>query len=130
MHPRDFNVGATWLAFRINQRPISTSDGQHDVFVLQDAGSMFIFGTAFAEHDAEAPPEVDAEALLRRGWEHRNEWPRELVLVGRPSSENAFIRAAATIGVPVRTVPEASLSLYIKDVQEAFEEYFFGEGGP
>lgn len=62
--------------------------------------------------------------LLERAWAHRQEWPEELVLLGKPSEENGFVRAATGTGVAVRAVPEASLSFYIKDVQEAFEEYF------
>ena len=124
MKPDDFRVNAPWLAFRINQRPLQSEDGAHDVFVLQDAGSMFIFGTAFAPEDAEAPPRVEVDPLLQGAWAHRQEWPEELVLSGKPSSDNAFVRAAAAAAIPVRTVPEASMSFYIRDVQSAFEEYF------
>ncbi len=129
MKPKEFRVNATWLAFRINQRPLQSEDGAHDVFVLQDAGSMFIFGTAFAPEEAEAPPRIEVDRLLQDAWAHRQEWPDELVLAGKPSSENAFVRAAAAVGLPVRTVAEASMSFYITDVQRAFEEYFERGGG-
>lgn len=48
MHPRDFEVNQTWLAFRVNQRPLLAEGQEFDIFVLQDAASMFIFGNAFA----------------------------------------------------------------------------------
>jgi hypothetical protein len=68
--------------------------------------------------------------LLEKAWAHRQEWPEELVLPGKPSGENGFVRAAVAAGIAVRTLPEVSLSLYIKDVQSAFEEYFRkGAGG-
>ncbi len=60
MRPEDFRVNGTWLAFRVNQRPIETAGEAHDIYVLQDAASMFIFGTAFAPCDAESPSEAEA----------------------------------------------------------------------
>ncbi len=129
MRPDDFRVNATWLAFRFNQKPLQSEEGEHDVFVLQDAGSMFIFGTAFAPHESAAPSHVEVERLLQSAWAHREEWPEELVLPGKPSSDNAFVRAAAAVGIPVRSVPEAAMSFYIRDVQSAFEEYFARDAG-
>ena len=128
MTPEAFEVNRTWLAFRINQRPIESGDGAHDIFVLQDAGSMFIFGTALGAANADGPPEAEAESLLQRAWSHREEWPEELIVPGHASGGNAFSRVAARIGITVRAVPEAKLSFYIKDVQTAFEEYL--SGGP
>ena len=124
MRPADFRVNATWLAFRFNQRPLQSEDGAYDVFVLQDAGSMFIFGTAFAPHESEAPSRVEVDRLLQAAWSHRQEWPEELVLPGNPSFENAFVQAATEVPIAVRTVPEAGMSFYIREVQSAFEEYF------
>jgi len=126
MTPEAFEVNRTWLAFRINQRPIQSGDGAHDIFVLQDAGSMFIFGTALAAADADGPSEEDVERLLQRARSHREEWPEELIVPGRASGGSPFARAAARIGIAVRAVPEARLSFYIKDVQTSFEEYLSG----
>ena len=65
MTPEAFEVNRTWLAFRINQRPIESGDGAHDIFVLQDAGSMFIFGTALAPADADGPLEQTRSACSK-----------------------------------------------------------------
>lgn len=130
MRPQDFRVNETWLAFRVNQRPLEAEGQAHDIYVLQDAASMFIFGTLLAPSDAEAPSQREARELLEKAWAHRQEWPEELVLPGKPSGENGFVRAAVAAGIAVRTLPEVSLSFYIKDVQSAFEEYFRkGAGG-
>ena len=130
MRPEDFRVNETWLAFRVNQRPFEAEGQAHDIYVLQDAASMFIFGTVLAPYDAESPSQGEARDLLEKAWAHRQEWPEELVLPGKPSEDNGFVRAAVVCGITLRTVPEVSLSFYIKDVQSAFEEYFRkGAGG-
>lgn len=123
LEPQDFEVNQCWLAFRVNQFPIRTPEGEHDIYVLQDAGSMYIFGTCFAEHDAESPPESDVEALLQKAWKAREEWPDEIIVPGKFSKRNAFARAASQFGIAIRAVPEAQLSMYIKDVQTSFEEH-------
>ena len=123
LQPRDFAVNRTWLLFRVNQLPIATEEGEFDIFVLQDAASMFLFGTAFAPHGAECPPKQAATRLLKKAWSQRQEWPEEIVLVGKPSMENAFASAARKQGIAVRAVAEARMSFYIKDVQSSFEVF-------
>jgi hypothetical protein len=123
LHPSDFAVNRTWLVFRVNQRPVFTGDGEFDIFVLQDAASMFLFGTAVAPNGAECPPEQAVVRLFEQAWSHSQEWPEELVLAGRPSPENAFANAARRQGIAVRAVAEARISFFIKDVQSSFEEF-------
>jgi len=123
MHPRDFAVNRTWLAFRVNQIPLSTSDGEFDIFVLQDAGSMFLFGNALACHGAECPSKEAVAVLLKQAWSHQQQWPDELVLPGRPSRGNTFASVAREKDIAVRAVAEARMSFYIKDVQFSLEEY-------
>ena len=123
LHPSDFAVNRTWLVFRVNQRPVLTGDGAFDIFVLQDAASMFLFGNAVAPSGAEYPPAHAVVHLFEQAWSHRQEWPEEIVLAGRPSSENSFANAARRRGIAVRAVAEARISFYIKDVQSSFEEF-------
>lgn len=127
MHPRDFEVNQTWLAFRVNQRPILAEGQALDLFILQDAASMFIFGNAFAAHEDEAPSEEDVSALLHDAWAKQHVWPGELVLAGKPSRSNAFAVVARQLDIPVRSVPEAQMSFYIKDVQASLEEFLGGD---
>lgn len=124
MHPRDFEVNQTWLAFRVNQRPIVAEGQELDIFMLQDAASMFIFGNAFAAHEDEAPALAEVSHLLHQAWARQQTWPAELVLAGKPSRTNAFASVARQLGIRVRSVPEAQMSFYIKDVQSSLEEYF------
>jgi hypothetical protein len=128
MRPHSFKENRTWLAFRVNQFPVAAGDGTFDIFVLQDAASMFIFGNAFAPHGAESPSEADATALMDQAWSRMQEWPEEIVLPGKPSPDNSFVRVAKRNGVAVRNVAESEMSFYIKDVQTSFEE-FLSHGG-
>jgi hypothetical protein len=127
MRPAEFDVNHTWLAFRANRAPIVAGDAVADVFVLQDAASMFIFGAAFASPEHDSPSEQDVAALLQQAWDRRHEWPQELVVSGKPSKSNSFVRVAERIGVPVRAVPEPLMSFYIKDVQSSMEEFLSGQ---
>jgi hypothetical protein len=128
MHPRSFEVNRTWLAFRVNQLPVAAGDDTFDIFVLQDAASMFIFGHAFAPHGAESPSEADAAALMNEAWSRMQEWPEEIVLPGKSSPDNSFARVAKRNGVAVRNVAESTMSFYIKDVQTSFEEFLSHDG--
>ena len=123
LHPRDFEVNHTWLVFRMNRLPFVTPEGEFDVFVLQDAGSMFIFGSTFASHDADCPPSEDVVGLFGQAWARARSWPEELLLPGNPSSKNTFAATAREHGITVKAVAEARMSLYIKDVQSSFEEH-------
>lgn len=100
MHPKDFALNQVWLAFRIDA-----------------------IGTAFAPRGAEAPPVSEVASLLHRAWERTGTWPEEWRLLGKPSKSNGFVTVARHLGIPMRAVPEATMSLYIKDVQEGFEDH-------
>jgi hypothetical protein len=102
---------------------MATPEGEFDIFVMQDAASMFIFGTAFAPQGADGPPKQDVARLFGQAWSHQKEWPEELILAGRPSTDNTFATIAGKQGIAVRAVAEARISFYIKDVQSSFEEF-------
>lgn len=123
LQPRDFTVNRTWLAYRINQAPMLAEGEDIDLYVLQDAGSMFLFGNAFAPAGSDHPADNVAEKLLLSAHAKRNTWPDELLLPGMPAPDNSFARIARQHGVAVRHVPESQLSFYIKDTQEAYEDF-------
>ena len=123
MQPDQFQVNQTWLAYRINVAPMQVEGKAIDLYVLQDAASMFLFGNAFAPHGADGPAIEDVQKLLESARRKRNEWPTELVLPGKHGPANSFIQVAKREGVFVRTVPESHMSFYIKDTQEAYEQF-------
>jgi hypothetical protein len=130
MQPKDFRVNQTWLAYRINRAPLNVGGQEINLYVLQDAASMFLFGNAFAPAGSDWPPAREVEKLLDSAYAKKDEWPSELVLPGNPEPENSFAMAARNRGINVRNVPESQLSFYIKDTQEAYEEFLTRGGLP
>ena len=127
LQPGHFAVNRTWLAYRINSVPLIVENREVDLYVLQDAASMFLFGNAFAPAGAACPEVSEAERLLESAHTKRHEWPAELFLPGNPGLDNSFSIIANKHGVSIRNVPESQLSFYIKDTQEGYEE-FLGRG--
>ena len=129
MQPSDFEVNRTWLVYRINQAPIQVEGQEIDLYILQDAGSMFIFGNVFAEHGSDYPKADEVQKLLLSAHSRKDEWPDELLLPGAPAPENSFIKVAKKHGIKARAVPESQMSFYIKDTQEAYEEFLSRDAG-
>jgi hypothetical protein len=119
----DFQVNRTWLAYRINQAPVHAEGYEVDIYVLQDAASMYLFGNAFAPHGTEFPDLEAVERLMDGAYSKKNEWPSELLLPGTPGRENTFSKVAREHDILVRSVPESQLSFFIKDVQESYEHF-------
>jgi len=45
LHPNQFHVNETWIAFQLNETPIITDrDGDFNIIALMDAASCFILG--------------------------------------------------------------------------------------
>ena len=123
MQPSDFRVNETWLAYRINQAPMQIEGQDVDLYVLQDAASMFLFGNLFAPHGADYPDAEEIEKLMMSAHKKRDEWPVELFLPGSHLSDNSFAKIAQKHGICIRSVPESQMSFYIKDTQEAYEDF-------
>jgi hypothetical protein len=123
MHPSDFQVNQTWLAYRINQAPIRVGGTAVDLYVLQDAASMFLFGHALATPGTEGPESSEVESLLDSAYSKGKQWPSELVMPGVHGAGSTFSKAALQRGIAVRSIPESQMSLYIKDTQEGYEEF-------
>ena len=98
-------------------------DMPHHVYVVQDAGSMYVFGNAFAPTEAESPTAGDAALVLTQAWQKKREWPKKLLIPGTESKDNGFVAAAKLNKLPVEFVSERELSLYIDDLQSTYEEF-------
>ena len=129
LQPRDYQVNETWLAYRINSAPINVDHKEIDLYVLQDAASMFLFGNVFAAAGTDFPEIMQVEKLLSSAHAKRDQWPIELLLPGNPGQDNSFVIAAGKHEVKVRGVPESQLSFYIKDTQEAYEDFLGSSEG-
>ena len=125
MQPSDYQVNKTWLAYRINTAPLQVEGEAIDLYVLQDAVSMFLFGNAFAPSGTAFPPAEDVEKLMASARDKKNKWPSELILLGNPGPENTFAAVARRHGVAVRSVPESQMSLYLTDTRKSYQEFLF-----
>ena len=94
-----------------------------DLYILQDAGSTFIFGNVLAPHGADYPDAIEIERIMISAYGQREEWPEELLLPGTHQSDNSFVKVAKKYGISVRSVPESQMSFYIKDTQNAYEAF-------
>jgi hypothetical protein len=87
---------------------------------------MYILGQALAAAGAEAPSEQDAANLLREGWCAKQEWPKQLILVGQPTSRNGFSLAAQSNCIPVVVAAPAEVATYVSDLRRSFGQYLDG----
>ena len=123
LHPKNLAVNEVWLAFRATQAPVLIEDEPHHIYIVQDAGSMYILGNAFAPAVADSPSAGDAALVLTQAWQSKRAWPKKLLIPGKMSKDNGFVAAAQLNKVPVEFIAESELSLYIDDVRSSYEEF-------
>ena len=130
MQPSQFEVNECWLIVKASAAPVVTGEGLFDVYVVQDAASMYLFGTVFTPSGSGNASEEEFNSLLRRAWRKKREWPKRLLVPDSIPSPNPFSIVAKRHRIPVEIVPKAALAIYINDVQAGFREYFgSGETG-
>lgn len=127
MHPSQFTVNQCWLIVKASDAPIRTDEGLFDVYVLQDASSMYLFGSVLAPCGSGDASEKEVDSLFHGAWREKQKWPKRLLLPDTIPSPNSFVVVARRNGVPVEIVAEAALVIYVNDVQTAFREYFGGD---
>jgi hypothetical protein len=123
LHPKQFAVNEVWFAIRVTRNPVLIAGMPNHIYVVQDAGSMFVFGNAFAPSEDESPSAGDAAIILTQAWQEKREWPKKLLIPGTSSKNNGFAAAAEMKKVEVAFVPELELSFYIDDLQSSYEEF-------
>jgi hypothetical protein len=128
LHPKYFSVDQAWLVIKATAKPIQVEGDPTEVYVLQDAGSMYLFGNAFAPYPNGNPQTQQVSRLFQNAWRKHSRWPTVLILPESLSGRLPFTEAAARNGIPLAVVPDTALAVYVSDVQEAFEEHFGGEG--
>lgn len=93
-------------------------------------GEVCLFSETLSPRTDLNPNAEEVEKLLLSAHSRKGEWPVELLLPGVPAAENSFIKVAKQDGLKARAVPESQMSFYIKDTQEAYEEFLSrGAGG-
>jgi hypothetical protein len=124
--PSQFQVNETWIAFKLNDAPVSTdADGDFNVLALMDAASCFILGTEFVRADLSEPSQMESKRLLKGGQTHKQQYPKTLII---PTNQAADILCteAKLLGISVVRVPEDQLLVFISEARQGFQEHVSG----
>jgi hypothetical protein len=124
LHPKQFEVNETWIAFRLNDAPIRTErDGDFNCIALMDAASCFILGSEFIPATAAEPTRTAFRRLLNDAKRHKQQLPRTL-FVPREDLADRVALDATHQRIEVVRVPESELLIFIAEAREAFAERF------
>jgi hypothetical protein len=126
LHPNQFHVDEAWIAFKLNDAPVSTEvDGQFNLVALMDAASCFIVSSTLVAYGMAGPSEMEAKRLLKQGQSHKQQLPTTLFISqGQPSK---FLAAEAErLGITVVQVPDDQLVMFVGEARESFRERFGG----
>ena len=124
LHPNQFQVNEAWIAFWLNDEPIHTAqDGSFNCICLMDAASCYILGNAMTRTGQAQPSQLEAERLLKAGWQHKKEMPKTL-FVPEGQFEDELTEAAENAKIDVVPVAEDELLVFIGDARKGFEEQF------
>lgn len=128
IHPNQFKVNEAWIAFKLNDAPIITDrDGDFNMITLMDAASCFILSTLSVSAMAEQLTELESKELLEKGWIHKQELPKTLIIPNHQVAKLLQIEAESQ-GITVVRVPEDQLILFIGEARTGFKEHLGGSG--
>ena len=124
--PSQFAVNEVWIAFRLNDVPLRTDDGNElCVLGLMDAASCFLLAvlpTAFANPLSR---EGEPRNFLTSAWKHKQVWPkRAFIPVGE--SLGTLMAEMEREGIHVERVPLNCILNIVGEAKEAFLERFGG----
>ncbi len=124
--PSQFKVNETWIAFRLNDAPVSTeSDGDFNVLALMDAASCCMLGMEFICSESSEPSQLESIRLLECGQSHKQQYPKSLFI---PANREADILSteAERRGINVVRIPEEQLLVFIGEARQGFQEHVNG----
>ncbi|HRC87299.1 MAG TPA: hypothetical protein PK413_16975 [Thermoanaerobaculia bacterium] len=126
LHPNEFGVNEAWIAFQLNEAPISTqADGPFNCVALMDAASCFLLAMAPVSASRAEPTEAEARQLLKGALAHKKEWPKTL-FVPTGYRVDTLVQEVERRGVAVVRVAEEQLALILGGARESFREHFGG----
>lgn len=123
LHPKQFQVNEAWIAFKVNDSPMHTQQGDFNFIALMDAASCFLLSFATVSAALSEPTEMESRRLLEQAQAYKKQWPKTLfVPVGQPAH---FLSAEAERrGIEVVRIAEDQLLPIIAAARTAFIEYF------
>jgi len=124
LHPKQFEVNETWIAFRLNDAPIRTErDGDFNCIALMDAASCFILSSEFIPATATEPTQAAFRRLLKDAKRHKQQLARTLFVPREDVADRVALEATQQ-SIEVVRVPESELLIFIGEAREAFAERF------
>ncbi len=124
--PNQFQVNETWIAFKLNDAPVSTdADGDFNILALMDAASCFILGTELVRTDSSEPSQLESKRLLKAGKSHKQQYPKSIYI---PTNQAASILSTESElqGITVVRIPEEQLLVFIGEARQGFQEHVNG----
>jgi hypothetical protein len=123
LHPNQYQVNEAWITFQLNDAPLMTEkNGDFNVIALMDAASCFILGIAYVATDSKEMSKMEAERLLKIGYGHKAQYPKELIIPNNQVA-NVLSKEAEKRGISVARVPELQLQVFISEARESFQEH-------
>ena len=126
LHPSQFQINATWIAFKLNDAPIEAgADGDFNLIALMDAASCFMLSSGLVPAAQAGPSTMEVKRLLKQASAHNKNLPKMLYV---PTELNApHLKAEAERQkVTVIGIPEDQLLVFIGEAREGFKERFGG----
>jgi hypothetical protein len=124
LHPNQFEVNETWIAFRLNNAPIRTErDGDFNCIALMDAASCFILSSKFIHAAAAEPTRAEFRRLLTDAKRHKERLPRTLFVLREDVADRLTLEATQQ-SIEVVRIPENELLIFIGEARKAFAERF------
>lgn len=124
--PNQFQVNEAWIAFKLNDAPISTQeDGDFNVVALMDAASCFILGSEFVSVDSTEPSQMESRRLLKSGQTHKDQLPKKLIISNNLVA-NILTTESQRLGIAVVRIPENELSVFLDEAHDGFQEHVSG----
>ncbi len=123
LHPNQFQVNEAWIAFQLNDAPISAGkDGSFNCLCLMDAASCYLLGTELISASQLEPSQKQARDMLTAAWAKKGEFPRTLLLpTGR--LQGALKAEASVLGIAVVSASEDDLLVFIGEAREGYREH-------
>ena len=122
--PDQFRVNEAWVVVRVNEAFLFVKDEPYDIYLLMDAASAYVLGHVLSRVIDEAPYEKDVEALFKKAWEAKNQWPETLILTENSIAEDVFRMHAEKNGLSVKPVPLSDLEPIVGPLKESFASDF------
>ncbi len=126
LHPSQFKINATWIAFKLNDAPIETgADGDFNLIALMDAASCFILSSGLVPARQAGPSTMEVKRLLKQASAHKKNLPKMLYVPTELTAPNLKVEAERQ-KVMVVSIPEDQLLVFIGEAREGFKERFGG----